>query len=162
MIKTKTIAKGKCFGSPARQRDSLVNEIFARHQLATRKQSPSEDLSEFMLALKNLSKDCLFTDVTAKVYAEEYVRDAFITGLCSQSIRTRLLENTKLTLEQAFNQARSLELAAKHSEVYRLVLSSVGVTASVSKEPLVPTQNNQSADDDRSKDVNKGNPILAA
>ena len=24
MFKTKTIAKGKCFGSPARQRDSLV------------------------------------------------------------------------------------------------------------------------------------------
>ena len=24
MMKTKTIAKGKCFGSPARQRDSLV------------------------------------------------------------------------------------------------------------------------------------------
>ena len=29
MIKTKTIAKGKCFGSPARQRDSLVNTFFS-------------------------------------------------------------------------------------------------------------------------------------
>ena len=28
MIKTKTIAKGKCFGSPARQRDSLVPKHF--------------------------------------------------------------------------------------------------------------------------------------
>merc|ERR1711867_282307 len=28
MMKTKTIAKGKCFGSPARQRDSLVFNIF--------------------------------------------------------------------------------------------------------------------------------------
>ena len=28
MIKTKTIAKGKCFGSPARQRDSLVEKVW--------------------------------------------------------------------------------------------------------------------------------------
>ena len=30
MIKTKTIAKGKCLGSPARQRDSLVFWTFKR------------------------------------------------------------------------------------------------------------------------------------
>ena len=28
MIKTETIAKGKCFGSPVRQRDSLVLKKF--------------------------------------------------------------------------------------------------------------------------------------
>ena len=70
-----------------------TNQIFARHQLATRKQSNGEDLSEFLLALKTLSKACKFTAVTAEIHAEEAVRDAFISGLQSQTIRTRLLEN---------------------------------------------------------------------
>ena len=34
MIKTETIAKGKCFGSPARQRDSLVSNYYSQLVLA--------------------------------------------------------------------------------------------------------------------------------
>ena len=42
------------------------NEIFARHVLATtRKQAPTETLDEYLKALKTLSKDCNFKNVTA-------------------------------------------------------------------------------------------------
>ena len=38
------------------------NSIFARHELATRKQKPEESLRKFMQALLVLSKDCNFRD----------------------------------------------------------------------------------------------------
>ena len=42
------------------------NKIFARHDLATRKQQPGESL-EFLEELKKLSKHCGFDAVTAKL-----------------------------------------------------------------------------------------------
>ena len=110
-----------------------VNQIFARHKLATRKQQQSEDLDQFMQALKALSKECKFTPVSAEVYAQEAVRDAFISGMTSQAIRTRLLENNTLTLENAFSQARALESAQKHSQTYGSVHQSVCMTAATER-----------------------------
>ena len=94
------------------------NEVFARHMLATRCQQPHETLDEFLQSLKTLSKDCNFQSVTASKYSEESIRDAFITGLRSPSIRQRLLENNTLDLKTMFDQARSLELAMRYSESY--------------------------------------------
>ena len=42
------------------------------------------------------------------------MRDAFIDGLLSSNIRQRLLENNKLTLDEASTQARSLDLALSY------------------------------------------------
>ncbi len=77
----------------------------ARHLLATRRQKSGETLDE------SLAKDCKFKDVTATVYRDESVRDAFITGLQSGSIRQRLLENSTLDLNTMFTQAWSLDAA---------------------------------------------------
>ena len=101
------------------------NEIFARHILATRCQKPNETLDEFLHSLKTLSKDCNFQSVTTSKYREESIRDAFITGLRSPSIRQRLLENNTLDLKTMFDQARSLELAMRFSESYSSPPSSV-------------------------------------
>ena len=94
------------------------NEIFARHLLATRKQAPTETLDEYLQALKTLSKDCNFKNVTAAQYCDESIRNAFISGLQSSLIRQRLLENKTLDLKTMFDQARSLESAMKSSESY--------------------------------------------
>ena len=83
------------------------NIIFARHLLATRKQKPGESLLEFLQALHALSKDCSFTDVTTEVYGGELVKDAFINSLTSRHIRQLLLENYELTVDRAFEIARS-------------------------------------------------------
>ena len=80
------------------------NEIFARHLLATRRQQPNETLDEYLQVLKTLTKDCNFKSVTAAQYPEESIRDAFITGLLSNSIRQRLLENKTFDLKTIFDQ----------------------------------------------------------
>jgi hypothetical protein len=94
------------------------NEIFTRHCLASRIQNTGEPVTEFLQTLKQLSKDCNFKAVTADQYRSEYIRDSFIRGLRNPRIRERLLENSSITLENAFYQARALELAESHSASY--------------------------------------------
>ena len=116
--------------------------IFNRHKLATSKQTPGESVDQFMQTLEKLSKNCEFTPVTAEVYRQEYTRDAFINGLCLNSIRQRLLENNNLTLSAAFQQARTLELAQKQSDSY--TSSNLGAVAAVTQDtPVEPAQPEQ-------------------
>ena len=100
------------------------NEIFARHQLATRKQQSSESIDEFLQSLQNLSKNCNFAAVSADIYRNQMIRDSFISGLSSNYIRQRLLENTTLSLTDAHNTALSLDTAQKNSEHYHSSQSS--------------------------------------
>ena len=94
------------------------NIIFARHVLATRKQAANETIDEFLNELNKLSKNCEFETVTAEQYRQELVRDSFINGLQSNSIRERLLEYPSLTLDDASSTARSLDLAHRSSSSY--------------------------------------------
>ena len=94
------------------------NVIFARHLLSTRKQKSGENLDQFLNNLKTLAKYCNFSAVNAEQYKSEMIRDAFINGLVSNSIRQRLLENKTLDLNSAFDQARSLDAAQESSNLY--------------------------------------------
>ena len=55
------------------------NKIFARHTLSSRKQRPEESL--YLRVLTVLSKDCNFKPVTASEHRDQFIRDAFISGL---------------------------------------------------------------------------------
>ena len=92
--------------------------IFARHELATRKQNDDEDLDQFLHELKYLASCCDFQSVTAVQYQDEYTRDAFINGMKNPYIRQRLLESQNLDLSAAYELARSLELAERQSRAY--------------------------------------------
>ena len=107
------------------------NVIFARHVLATRKQKAGRKLARFFQQLHVVSKACNIQAVTAEEYRKELVRDAFINGISSHVIRQRLLENSELTVERAFQIACSLETAQQHSEAY---LQHPDVTAAVNVE----------------------------
>ena len=98
-----------------------TNEIYARHQLATKRQQVGEGLDEYLQALKILSKESNFKPVTATKYCEEYIRDAFISGIHSNQIRQRLLENKTLDLKTMFDQARALDSTTHSSESYSLL-----------------------------------------
>ena len=111
------------------------NKIFARHELASRKQKSGESLDEFLEGLKKLSKHCNFTSVTADVYRSELIRDSFINGLTSSYIRQRLLENSELTLDQAYEQARTLDIAQKNSDMYMQQNNQPPSIAAASIEP---------------------------
>ena len=56
------------------------NNVYARHLLVSRKHESTEQVSEYLQALRLLAKDCSFEDVTAVVYREELIRDSFING----------------------------------------------------------------------------------
>ena len=101
------------------------NEIFARHSLTVRKQKLGESIDEFLQALRTLAKDCNYVAVTAEQYRDESIRNAFISGLSSPAIRQRLLENTTLQLQAAYDQARALDIAQKNSESYAPNRSSI-------------------------------------
>ena len=116
------------------------NTIFARHLLATAKKEPVQSLDNFLLTLAQLSKDFNFANVTGEEYRKEMIRDAFINGISSHAIRQRLLKNSVLTLERAFEQARTLDSAKKSSEAYRANGNSVGLVASTSKATDVPIE----------------------
>ena len=60
--------------------------------------------------------------------ALDLVRDVFINGLESHHIRQRLIESSQLTVNQAFNKARSLFQAQEYSTTYT---SSMSGTTSV-------------------------------
>ena len=123
------------------------NKIFARHDHATRKQQPGESLDEFLEELKKLSKHCGFTTVTSETYRSEMIRDSFINGLTSNYIRQRLLENSELSLDRAYEIARTLHTAQKNSELYiqqspRQIPSNV-VAASISDQSTLHTNPDQ-------------------
>ncbi|MPC31751.1 hypothetical protein E2C01_025048 [Portunus trituberculatus] len=92
--------------------------IFTRHLLATRKQTNSETVDQFLHALKLLCSDYEFRAVSADTYIQEAIRDAFISGISSPMIRQRLLEKESLTLSKAMQLARSLDSAQRNAEVY--------------------------------------------
>ena len=77
----------------------LKNEIFARHLLPTQHQQVGETLDGYLNTSKVLAKDSQFKAVTAQVYKQEMIRDAFINGILSQHIHLRLLESNELTLD---------------------------------------------------------------
>ena len=77
-----------------------------------------------------------------KVYRSEMIRDSFISGLYSNYIRQRLLENAKLTLDEAYEKVLTLHIGQKNSEVYLQQNSqpslhvAAATTAAVETDPL--------------------------
>ena len=84
------------------------NEIFARHRLTIRKQNPGESIDEFLQSLRNFAKDCNFKAVNKGTYCEESIRNAFISGLSSNLIRKRLLEDRPSPFKTAYDRVRIL------------------------------------------------------
>ncbi|KMQ83171.1 hypothetical protein RF55_20731 [Lasius niger] len=84
-----------------------------------------------------MSKDCQFKDVTAEQNKNEYIRDAFISGLLCSRIRQRLLKNITLTMDAAFDQARALEMAEQHSASYSGPLTTTAA-AEIEPDPVTP------------------------
>ena len=112
-----------------------ANEVFARHLLATRWQKNQETLDELLLVLKSLSKVCNFQNVAEIVYRDEAVRDAFITGLLSNTICQRFLENNTLDISRMFTQAHSLDAVQKSSESYKSLNHQFPTTATALSLP---------------------------
>ena len=99
-----------------------VNKVFARYRLNICRQNVGESLEYFLERLKNVSSNCNFTDLTSAQIKEIAIRDAFISGLQSEYIRQRVLEDNILQLNDVFDKARRLE-ARKNASCYDAVQS---------------------------------------
>ena len=82
----------------------VIAERFKFHR---RTQGETESVSEFMAALRQLADKCDFRD-----YLEEALRDRLVCGLRSQSIQKKLLAESELTLQKAYETAHGMEAAA--------------------------------------------------
>ena len=115
------------------------NEVYSRYLLANLRQQGGETIDQYVQKLHEMSKDCNFTSVTSEEYRDNAIRDAFISGIQSNMIRQRLLENHVLDLATAVSQARSLEMAEKQANVYRDYLPGP-TSAATSTTPEQPIQ----------------------
>ena len=109
----------------------IKNPIFARYELISCKQRSGESLDRYLRKLTQLSMDCDYQAVSAQLHKEEAIRDAFIGGIISNEIRQRLLEDSNLTLQVAFEKARSLETAQRNAKSYQFVSPSAEHIAEV-------------------------------
>ena len=96
-------------------------------------QRHSESIDTFLQELQKLSKDCNLKAVTAEQQRELLLCDSFINGLLSPLIWQWLLENKTLDLQNACDQAKSLDLAQTISEAY--ALSSGNSAATITTPP---------------------------
>lgn len=131
------------------------NIILARHLLATRKQKSDESISDYGRSLKLLAHDCNFEAVTATTHEDEAIRGAFISGILSLRIRERLLQERSLTLDQALDQALTLETAERDSRVMTSGANDINLNAlpvaSLSKRTIRNSQNLRTASEEPTK-----------
>lgn len=120
------------------------SEVYSRHRLATCRQQAGETLDQFLDSLKSLAADCSFKATSAEEAKSLAIRDAFISGMASNTIRQRLLENLELKLDDAVKQARTLELAQVHSESYRCEPRMVAATTEA-EDTNTPNQSDEVA-----------------
>ena len=83
---------------------NLIKFIFTqamKYSLVINWQLEGKILEYLLTSLRNSAKDCNFKAVNAETYCKESIRDTFISGLSSNLIRQRLLEDQSLTLKTA-------------------------------------------------------------
>ena len=93
------------------------NKVMARHLLSTqlRTQLPGESINEILDDLRRPAKDSDFEAVGAQTHQQNMIRDAFIKGLESASIRQQLLEQDDITLHRSLDLTSSLNQAQEHA-----------------------------------------------
>lgn len=86
---------------------SVVTE---RYRFNQRKQEPHESIGDFIVGLKQLAATCEYG-----TFLEQALRDRLIAGLCSDSIRCRLLAtpDAELTWDRTCSIAAAMESATR-------------------------------------------------
>ena len=116
------------------------NISFARYLLYNRKQKTEESVSEYVTSLRQLAKDGKYEAVTAQVHQDEAIRDSLISGLKSNQIRQRILEQD-VTLNQAIEMAQSLEAAQINAESINMPSYTAAVSGYNSLNPNQASDN---------------------
>uniref|UniRef100_A0A668SMS5 Retrotransposon gag domain-containing protein n=1 Tax=Oreochromis aureus TaxID=47969 RepID=A0A668SMS5_OREAU len=85
--------------------------IAERFRFQKRNQKEGEAVSDYVVALRQLSATCDFGQ-----YLDEALRDRFVSGLRSDAVQHKLLSEKDLTFPRACEIAISMELAKQSQE----------------------------------------------
>lgn len=98
------------------------NLTYERHQFNIRNQNEGESIDSYVTDLKILSKTCEFGDLT-----DSLIKDRIVGGVLKDSVRSRLLRETDLTLQKAIDICRASETATQQMKAMQS--SSAGATS---------------------------------
>ncbi|XP_038139940.1 uncharacterized protein K02A2.6-like [Cyprinodon tularosa] len=85
------------------------SEIVQRYKFDSRARQPSETVSVYVAELRRLAQDCNFGTTL-----EQMLRDRLVCGINDDRIQRRLLSETDLTFEKAFQIAVAAEAASRN------------------------------------------------
>ena len=91
------------------------NVLYTRHALISRKQKESENITDYLQALKILAKDCVFTNLSANQLRDEFIREAFVAGLRKIETKQKVLESQKTNLADIVTVARVYEESCENA-----------------------------------------------
>ena len=116
------------------------NILYARHSLITRRQKDGEGMLEFLTQLKILAKQGDFKAVTAEVHKEEYIREAFVSGLRNVDTKRKILESSKTKLDDIVSLAQVYEEARENAEDFAGAskMASCNLTEKTTEEDMSP------------------------
>ena len=85
-----------------------TNEIYEGYCFNKREQFPDESFDTYLSALRSMSKSCNFGTLE-----ESLIRDRIVVGIKENSVRKRLLQESKLTLKDTIDICKSSETTSK-------------------------------------------------
>ena len=94
----------KCIGE--------CNEAYERYVFSRRDQEMNESVDTYVTALRKLAKTCDYGALT-----DSLIRDWMVVGIDDNSTRKKLLQSSKLTLDQFIDISRSTETSARQLKV---------------------------------------------
>ncbi|CAH0724893.1 unnamed protein product, partial [Brenthis ino] len=98
------------------------NVITERYKFGQRCQMSGESINTYLAELKKLSLYCNYGENLT-----EQIRDKFISGLNNEKIKQKLLNESEVTLEKAYNIAVQLENTDRDLEVMTSKVHRIGV-----------------------------------
>ena len=113
-----------------------LNEIFARHLLAMRRQQPGESLDKFLQSLRKLSKDCNLKAVSAERYRKNFYAILSSTDSTHHSYAS-VCWRIKLSLSKWLMTKRIIRLGTENAESYSMSGGVVHAAAITCKHAMV-------------------------
>ena len=112
------------------------NLTYERHQFNTRNQNDGESIDSYVTELRILSKSCEFGDLT-----DSLIKDRLVCGVIKDSVRSRLLRETELTLQKAIDICRAAETSTQQMKVIQSTSSgATGSNVDIVKKKIVKSK----------------------
>ena len=118
------------------------NLTYERHQFNTRNQNERELIDSYVTELRILSKSCEFGDLT-----DSLIKDRLVCGVIKDSVRSRLLRETELTLQKAIDICRAAETSTQQMKVIQSSSSgATGGNVDIVKKKIVKSKSQKNTD----------------